>query len=404
MPSHQVPGASLADTCTCDTGRDGSSTGTAGRGAADSEPGAMTDVRLADRSVPARAPCLGGSPRYCRCVASPARDAAQTSSQHGQPADGSRAEPAGSRETRRQEVCQILRWRGYVTCEFFASASTAGEIVATSDAFRWRKSAPPPDRGRPREAFDGLVAALRADGWHECGRGPVWYERCFERVVVVSVAEAGIPAPAVDRNDGVPPDERLHTAAAPLLPPVGSRAGERPLDGEARAATSDAEVGVAAGESAEPVSPIAGQGRPRRWRRLLSVSVACFAVLAAGGWGVAERSQSVDAAPSAPIHRTSLPATRRAPAAEATEAPPVGRLGLVGIGRGSWVEARTDSARGRLLFAGVLAGGKSLVLRAHRLWVRFGGAGNLIIKVNGVRDLLNGTVDALVTVRGLERP
>ena len=85
-------------------------------------------------------------------------------------------------------------------------------------------------------------------------------------------------------------------------------------------------------------------------------------------------------------------------------APRIGRLVVEGTGTGSWVEARVDSARGRVLFAGVVSGGKSVVVKARRLWVRIGGAGNLVVKVNGVREMLNGTVDALVTERGLTKP
>jgi hypothetical protein len=78
------------------------------------------------------------------------------------------------------EVCQVDRWRGYLTCEFFASGPD-GATVATSGAFRWRKSAPPPEDGPAREALDRLVAELLANGWEECGRGALWYERRFER-------------------------------------------------------------------------------------------------------------------------------------------------------------------------------------------------------------------------------
>ncbi len=74
--------------------------------------------------------------------------------------------------------------------------------------------------------------------------------------------------------------------------------------------------------------------------------------------------------------------------------PRIGRLAVEGIGRGSWVEVRIDSARGRILYAGVVSSGNSVDLKGRRLWVRFGDAGNLAIKVNGVREALNGTVTA----------
>ena len=78
------------------------------------------------------------------------------------------------------EVCFVTRWRGYLTCEFFARRPD-GAIVATSGTFRWRKSDPPPEDGPAREAFDRLVAELLAYGWEERGQGALWYEQRFER-------------------------------------------------------------------------------------------------------------------------------------------------------------------------------------------------------------------------------
>jgi hypothetical protein len=78
------------------------------------------------------------------------------------------------------ETCYVARWRGYLTCEFFARRPD-GTIVATSGTFRWRKSTAPPDDGPAREAFDRLVAELRGYGWEERGQGLLWYERRFER-------------------------------------------------------------------------------------------------------------------------------------------------------------------------------------------------------------------------------
>lgn len=86
------------------------------------------------------------------------------------------------------EVCYVARWRGYLTCEFFARRPD-GAIVAASGTFRWRKSDPPPEDGPAREAFDRLVAELLAYEWEERGRGAVWYERRFERPAGLTPSE-----------------------------------------------------------------------------------------------------------------------------------------------------------------------------------------------------------------------
>jgi hypothetical protein len=91
------------------------------------------------------------------------------------------------------EMCYVDRWRGYLTCEFFARRPD-GAIVATSGTFRWRKSTAPPDDGPAREAFDRLVEELLAYGWEERGQGLLWYERRFERPER-SMPSAGEAAP-----------------------------------------------------------------------------------------------------------------------------------------------------------------------------------------------------------------
>ena len=91
------------------------------------------------------------------------------------------------------EVCYVARWRGYLTCEFFARRPD-GAIVATSGTFPWRKSDPPPEDGPAREAFDQLVAELLAYGWEERGRGALWYERRFERPAHLTPSAMGLIA------------------------------------------------------------------------------------------------------------------------------------------------------------------------------------------------------------------
>jgi hypothetical protein len=60
---------------------------------------------------------------------------------------------------------------------------------------------------------------------------------------------------------------------------------------------------------------------------------------------------------------------------------------------------------GKVLFAGVLAQGRTVDFRRLRLWVRLGAASNLDVTVNGARPAagLYGTVDSLVTASGLRK-
>lgn len=71
---------------------------------------------------------------------------------------------------------------------------------------------------------------------------------------------------------------------------------------------------------------------------------------------------------------------------------------------GSWVEAHSDSASGRLLFQGTLEPGRELRLAARRIWLRLGAASNLSFALNGrsTPSELSGTVDVLVTTRGIQ--
>lgn len=84
---------------------------------------------------------------------------------------------------------------------------------------------------------------------------------------------------------------------------------------------------------------------------------------------------------------------------------PVERAGYVfGAVRGdSWLLVREGSYRGRALFEGVLFRGEQLRLRGLRLWVRFGAASSIELRVNGRPARLPsfGTFDAYVSSRGV---
>ena len=348
-------------------------------------------------------------------MASSPDDSDAAESQH-RGAAGDALTRLSAREGRGLEVCEIVRWRGYVTCEFYARRSPGGEVLATSGAFRWRKSAPPPDRGRAREAYERLTTRLNAEGWEESGRGSAWYERRFARELpghAIDAAATTEPTPAAPQPTATIVERWPVVVAAAPPAPAGPSGVIRPSVSEPVQPPADVDDRVAHPLTESPAKAH-GDRRGRRRLGLFSIGVALIATLAAGGWIVAGRPAHIDAAtkltqpvvrPHARVSSTTSAVAERASAvAESTPASPSARLTVKGIGDGSWVEVRRDSARGRVLFSGVVKGGKAIDLQAPRLWVRFGAAARLVITVNGAVRPLSGTVDALVTPTGLAKP
>jgi hypothetical protein len=68
-----------------------------------------------------------------------------------------------------------------------------------------------------------------------------------------------------------------------------------------------------------------------------------------------------------------------------------------------WLSVRAGSPTGRLLYQGQLAQGRSIDFTRKRLWIRFGAASHVDLILNGkvMRDFAAGTVDAIVTSRGI---
>ena len=70
----------------------------------------------------------------------------------------------------------------------------------------------------------------------------------------------------------------------------------------------------------------------------------------------------------------------------------------------TWLEIRAGSRTGKLLFSGVLAGGKRQTVSAKRIWVRFGGAANAAVALDGRSlPIPSGTYDAVFDRRGFHR-
>ena len=307
----------------------------------------------------------------------------------------------------RLEAVEIVRWRGYATSAFHARRLSDHAVIATSPTFRWRKSAPPPDAGAARDAYDQLATELREHGWHDAGSTCLWYEHRFEQARLQSAPPASEMPPLVDDTLGSAPAEVAVTAEAPK--PVAEAPWEEPEQ-----------------PVLQPLQERASEesGRSRRGRRM-AFGLAIAAVILAGGTfavhagisnkstkGVAARpvaaAAEMAAAPTsaASVKAPASPAsvTAAVSPASVTAAVSPARLEVRGVGKGSWLEVRLGSAKGRVLFSGVVHDGVHRRFHARRLWVTFGGATNLVITVNGVPQRLQGTVEALVTDRGLTAP
>jgi RodZ C-terminal domain len=113
--------------------------------------------------------------------------------------------------------------------------------------------------------------------------------------------------------------------------------------------------------------------------------------------------------------RAARPATTRAapvnPYAPATTldvpALPPGtpvQLTLAAARGASWVEVRAGSNTGKVLYSGTLAAGSREAFTGARLWIRFGGASNVDLAIDGERmQIPAGTYDAVVDDDGFHR-
>ena len=87
---------------------------------------------------------------------------------------------------------------------------------------------------------------------------------------------------------------------------------------------------------------------------------------------------------------------RRPPAHRKATAPPPRGITIKASRGDCWLDARAASPTGRVLFYGLLRRGRTLRLRAQRVWVRFGFAPNVDVRVNGQLRRVSNSTSALV--------
>lgn len=275
------------------------------------------------------------------------------------------------------ETCEIVFWRGYVKCAFYA-VFQAGEPVG-SPFFRSRERSPV-QSGAPLEAHRALVERLTAEGWEPVTRGRAWYSLSFRRREWTSVEKGETPsvAPAVEAQLAPPPAAEPEPAQAPELE-----------------------------SEPEPV-PAAAEPKFGRQRALLVATVALIALAVALGLTLfgTNSAQGQDPAdvgraqPQQKLHaRHPKPVAALVPAARHAVANVPTTIVVTGSRGDSWVEARVGSAKGKSLFAGVVSPGQTVRVTAPVVWITFGAAGNLDLRVNGRAPLpgtFHGTISAVI--------
>jgi hypothetical protein len=281
---------------------------------------------------------------------------------------------ADPNETGAVETCRIVLWRGYVKYAFYA-VPERGEPVG-SPFFRSGEGAPV-QSGSALEAHGALLERLAAEGWEPAARGRAWYaltlRRCgWSAVEELPLEKAPVAVPGVEAH------------AAPTPPP--------------------AEPEPMPAVEPEPVpAPAARTSRQPRALIVITAALIALAVvlgLALFGTSSAQGKHRGHVSPAQA--RQELLAQRGKPAVSAAHRPlqavPT-RIVVNGSRGDSWVEARVGSKTGRSLFAGVVAKGQTVRVTAPVVWITFGAAGNLDLRVNGrapVPGTFNGTITAVI--------
>lgn len=126
------------------------------------------------------------------------------------------------------ETCEIVFWRGYVKCAFYA-VPQVGEPVG-SPFFRSRERSPA-QSGAALDAHQALVEQLKREGWEPWVRGRTWYAVTFrrrdwspidepeEQSTIVAAIEAHVGPPPTPAE----PEPRRAPEPVPAAAAQGSR-------------------------------------------------------------------------------------------------------------------------------------------------------------------------------------
>ena len=124
------------------------------------------------------------------------------------------------------ETCEIVFWRGYFKCAFYA-VPQVGEPLG-SPFFRSPERSPV-QSGAALDAHGALVEQLKDEGWEPWARGRTWYALTFRRRDWSPIEEPEEPSTVVAAIDAhvVPPPPSPEQKPEPAPEPVPAAAAHR---------------------------------------------------------------------------------------------------------------------------------------------------------------------------------
>jgi hypothetical protein len=144
---------------------------------------------------------------------------------------------------------------------------------------------------------------------------------------------------------------------------------------------------------------------PRRRSDLLFALVVLLALgltvvfgLVLSGRLVSDPAQSDQTAPPPPrAIKPAPPQARTQPAATTRSTPQAASVRIAATRGDCWVVAHAESAAGPVLIERVVRSGEQVTLRARRIWLELGAAGNVDITLNGkARAIPSGTTNLVL--------
>jgi hypothetical protein len=130
---------------------------------------------------------------------------------------------------------------------------------------------------------------------------------------------------------------------------------------------------------------------------LLTLGMTVVFGLVLSGRLVSDPAHSDQTAPPPPRAKLPPPQTRTRPVATRPSAPQAASVRIAATRGDCWVVGHAGSAAGPVLIERVVRSGEQVTLRARRIWLELGAAGNVDITLNGkARAIPSGTTNLVL--------